>query len=283
MVHQVLKATSPSLLQVVSKRFAHNCSENWHYRAKMILACPDYKHFSPVPGAGKIIGGSRIMHNGLKIVSGSYYGPEADVLFSKTKGVHEPQEERIFEQVLKLIKPGSTMVELGSYWAFYSMWFAKEVVEPRLFMVEPVRSNLEFGKRNFVLNGFSGDFNLGYVGGSSSVSAEGTPVICVDDFIRDKEIEHIAILHCDIQGFELEMLKGAEKAIQLHQIDYFFISTHSEQLHSDCEEHLRHRGLRVISSINLSESYSVDGVLVCADAAAPLPPPIELSRRPPTA
>ena len=219
------------------------------------------------------------MHNGLKVLVGSFYGEETKVLFSKTKGVHEPQEERIFGSVLKLIKPGSVMVELGAYWGFYSMWFCKEVARARPFLIEPIASHLEFGRKNFSLNGFRGDFTQAYVGRASSLSQDGSQVICVDDFAREKGIEQIAILHSDIQGFESDMLRGAEKMIREGRIDYYFISTHSENLHADCEAYLRQRGMKVLASINLAESFSMDGILVCANPAAVQPEPIELSRR----
>ena len=37
------------------------------------------------------------------------------------------------------------MVELGSWWAYYSLWFQARVPEARLFLVEPDPRNLEVG------------------------------------------------------------------------------------------------------------------------------------------
>src|SRR5262249_43542134 len=160
------------------------------------------------PDGGKVLNGCQVMHNGLKVVVGSYYGKEATILFSRTKGVHEPQEERYFEEVLKLIQPKSVIVELGAYWAFYSMWFCKEVRGARAFLIEPIEANLECGKKNFAINGFHGDFTHAYVGASPGVANDGSRVVCVDEFAQQKQIQRIGILHSDIQGFELEMLKG---------------------------------------------------------------------------
>ena len=39
------------------------------------------------------------MHNGLKIHLGSYYGPEGATQLIINKGVHEPQEEYVFQEV----------------------------------------------------------------------------------------------------------------------------------------------------------------------------------------
>ncbi len=278
-VYHALEVVSPGLLYLISKR-ARTSSENWRYRAKMVRACPDYAHFSPVANAGTVVDGCQVMHNGLKVLVGSYYGEKASVLLAKTRGVHEPQEERVFEQILKLIKPGSVMIELGAYWSFYSMWFCMEVADAKPFLVEPIQANLEYGQKNFALNGFKGDFTRAYVGPASSTANDGTPVICVDNFVRDKGIQRIAILHCDIQGFELDMLRGADQVIRERRVDYYFISTHSERIHMECEAFLRQRGMKVITSISLAESFSVDGVLVCADPSALQLGPVNVSRRP---
>ena len=45
----------------------------------------------------------------------------------ENKGVHEPQEEKAFLEVLNYVEKGSTMIELGSYWGFYSLWFNKKI------------------------------------------------------------------------------------------------------------------------------------------------------------
>lgn len=50
------------------------------------------------------------------------------------------------------------MIELGSYWAYYSLIFAKLVAEAKLhavsIMVEPSPHKLHCGMRNFATNGF---------------------------------------------------------------------------------------------------------------------------------
>jgi hypothetical protein len=43
-------------------------------------------------------------------------------------GHHEPQEEKVFHEVLKQIRPGGVMIELGAYWGYYSLWFHKNIV-----------------------------------------------------------------------------------------------------------------------------------------------------------
>ena len=71
------------------------------------------------------------MHNGLRVLYGRYYGSWVNEIISQLKGVHEPQEERVFYEVLKHIPAGATMVEAGCYWGYYSMWFARQVQDAR--------------------------------------------------------------------------------------------------------------------------------------------------------
>jgi hypothetical protein len=46
------------------------------------------------------------------------------------------------------------MIELGSFWAFYSLWFHAVVPLATNYMIEPVLQNLNYGRTNFELNGF---------------------------------------------------------------------------------------------------------------------------------
>jgi len=278
-VWRVLHAISPALEHQVSKRVSKNCWDNWSYRTRQVMASPDNSYIPRVPEAGKIINGYQIMHNGLKVLSGSYYGKGPCGLFKKNRGVHEPQEERIFQEVLKQVSPGAVMIELGAFWAFYSMWFCQVVPKARAFLVEPLTENLRFGQKNFEANGMQGHFTQALVGKSSGTAPDGTKIICVDDFVAEHRLDEIAILHSDIQGFELDMLHGAERTIRAGKVSYYFISTHNEDLHQACEKWLRERALVILDSIPPSESFSVDGILTARASHAPAIPPISISRK----
>jgi hypothetical protein len=270
---------SPALEHHLKSRFSRSYWANWGERTRQVQACPDNAFISRVPNAGEISGDVQVMHNGLKILVGSYYGKEAAELLRKNKGVHEPQEERVFQEVLKHVPPNSAMIELGAYWAFYSMWFCQAVKGGRAYLVEPVAENLACGKRNFELNSFQGCFTQALVGAASNQAPDGSRTICVDDLVSQHQLTNVAILHSDIQGFELDMLKGAEKTITEGKVSFFFISTHSEELHRSCEEFLRHKGCATMVSITPAESFSMDGILVCRAADAPIVPAMSLSRK----
>ncbi len=226
-----------------------------------VLECPDSDLIPRVPDAGKIKNGALIMHNGVKILPSSYFGYPILRMLMNTRGVHEPQEERVFAEVLKRMPSGATMIELVHYWAFYSIWFANTVPNANNFLVEPILSNYYYGQKNFSLNNRKGHFTRAYVGQTSGV-VDGVKRICIDDFVAENNIKHIDILHCDIQGFEADMLRGAEKTINAGRVDYAFISTHSNDLHRECETFLRDHNYEIIASVDLDDVYGPDGVVV---------------------
>jgi hypothetical protein len=252
--------------------------ELWDQRLADALSCRDNAYLPRHPDAGVVRGGVMTMHNGVRIHAGSYYGWGSHRILEANKGCHEPQEERAFAQVLEHVKPGGTMIELGAYWSFYSLWFATEVVDAKNWMVEPEEGNMEKGKANFALNGKKGRFIRGYVGKEHCPDGP-IPQISVDGLMTEHGLMHVEILHCDIQGYEEEMLFGATNAFEKRLIDYVFISTHSNKLHVDCCEWLKMKGYLIHQEIDLDASFSHDGLIVAVSPDLPSLPYQELDRR----
>jgi len=244
-------------------------SREWEKRIKEVLDCPDTEKIETVENAGCINRGKQIMHNGLKINLGSYYGPEYSKLLYKTKGIHEPQEEFVFQEILKKIPDGAIMIELGSFWSFYSMWFNLKVANAVNIMIEPDSFNLGFGIRNFKLNKMKGEFLNAFVGDRSISNGIKLKQVCVDDLMQARNIEHLNILHSDIQGYENEMLDGAQVALSQNKIDYFFISTHSNDIHNQCISKLKEYDYHIICEVDKDHTYSEDGLIVASSPRIP--------------
>jgi hypothetical protein len=81
-------------------------------------------------------------------------------------------------------------------------------------------------------------------------------------------LDHVDILHSDIQGAEVRMLRGAELALHERRISWIFISTHGENIHQKCRQILRSQGYKIVAEHTPSESHSVDGLLVAASDPA---------------
>jgi len=164
----------------------------WRHRIDIDIACPDNAFIPRVPGAGELQDGLITMHNGIKVGGLSYYGSGIMNLLIENRGVHEPQEERAFSEVLP-----------------------------------------------YILN----------------------------------------ILHSDIQGFEVDMLKGAREMLSNRKVDLIFISTHSNEVHADCIELLEAQDYVILASADLDNTFSVDGLIVAKRAEIPEPRSLQISQR----
>jgi FkbM family methyltransferase len=227
------------------------------------------------------------MHNGIKINLGSYHGQWMTELIKRLRGCHEPQEEKIFYEVLNEMPEGGVMLELGSYWAYYSLWFHLAVDRAENHMIEPNPTNIEMGKKNFAINNMEGVFTNAFIGAQSKPEAPFTdwngttvslPMVCVDDYLEQHDIRYLHILHADVQGAELDMLYGCERTIARNGIGFIFISTHDDK-HNICLDFLRERNFRIIAEHTIEESYSADGLIVACSAAQPHPVAVRISKR----
>lgn len=240
-------------------------------RIATVLEAPDNEFIPRVEDAGKIYGDQQVMHNGIRVSlwNGGYYGSLISEMLKRNKGVHEPQEEKVFQELLRTLRPGSTMIELGSFWAFYSLWFQKEVPNARSYLIEPVPEYLALGMINFQLNGKEGHFTQAYVGEKSGTGDDGVPIICMDDFTLNNDIKFIDVLHSDIQGYEFDMLQGSKRLFDEKRIGYVCISTHCNQGHEKCYSFLKKRNFVIVASADPYASYGHDGVLVARHSEYP--------------
>jgi hypothetical protein len=255
-----------SKLRLRSSRAATNAvgqiDSDWERRIADAVECPDNDRIPRCADAGELSGSCITMHNGIRIRALSYYGAGILNLLIKNKGVHEPQEELAFQEVLTCLPPCAVMIELGAYWGFYSLWFASAVKNPTCYLIEPDPRNIESGKQNFKLNGKKGVFYKAAAGDLATTLLRTGRLITLDAFCKRQQLSRIDILHADIQGAELAMLKGASSLLSERKIDYIFISSHSNSLHYECLDYLTKYGYVVLCSADCDQTYSYDGLLV---------------------
>jgi hypothetical protein len=222
-------------------------------RFREVISDPLNLLIERVPMAGFIDGDQVYLHNGLRVPvagPGAYYGPFSQILIIN-RGVHEPLEEFVFQEVLKGLPAAPSMIELGAYWGHYSMWLKKERPESDVILVEPDPECMKAGQDNFARNGFKGEFIQAFVG---------TGKFEIDDFFRSRKIRKLDILHTDIQGYEVEMMQGARDVLTRRRVNYLFVSTHSQQIHAEISKRLADLGYRVeISSDFDVQTTSFDG------------------------
>lgn len=282
-LREILSATFPRTWERLSAwRRVRRERKSWKVRIAEVVACKDNALLPRVTGAGEIHDGYQIMHNGLKVLVDGYYGEDITRMLQLNRGSHEPQEEIVFDAIVRSLPAGAVMIEAGAYWGFYSMWFMQAIKNASVYLIEPEFANLEVGKKNFSVNHIRGDFTHAYVGSEPGVHADGTPIVSIASLFAEKNLSHVSLLHVDVQGFELALLEGARTQIQTCLVDYVFISTHSPVLHLQCLNFLEQRQWRVLVSIGLEETCSADGIIVaCGPHISPPPfnPPSKKGHR----
>ena len=248
----------------------------WLERIRKVKLSSDNIKIESVPNAGTLKEGKLVMHNGLVIDPLSYYGAPVMRMLMENRAIHEPQEEYVFQEVLKQMPDGATMLELGCYWAFYSMWFGSKIKNAKNFLIDN-HDGISRAKANFSMNKLEGTFMTGYIGKDNPSSP--IPVTNVDRICQEKGIQFLDILHSDIQGFELEMLETASEMISKRAIGYIFISTHSQELHYGCIDFLKAKGYLILCHADIEDSFSEDGLIVARDPSYQGPDSFTISSR----
>jgi len=268
-------------------------------RIHITCSCRDSDSIPKVPQAGLVgeseFGPFQLMHDGSRVLLGAYHGTWMSAIIQALQGHHEPQEERAFHQLLQHIQPGSTMIELGGFWAYYSLWFHRRIPEAVNYVIEPDPKHLDIGFKNFQLNGCNATF-LNFSCGETSNPQAGfqtetgeyldqCPCLCVDDLLEMYQINHIALLHADIQGAELSMLRGARNAIHAGKIRFLFLSTHHVSIsndpltHQSCLNFVHYHNGHLLAEFPPEQGFSGDGLIVASfDPMDRGIPPFEISR-----
>jgi len=251
-------------------------------RIAMAERCRDADAIPKVGNAGEVIvmpDGTRqqIMHNGLRVVADGYCGAWMTDLIRRCRGHHEPQEEKIFHEVLPHLSSTATMLELGGWWSFYSMWFMKNEPGRRAFIVEPDPKHMHVGLENVKLNGMAPVYINGFAGATPSdpmpfrTEDSGeilVPRLSVPQILVDQKLEQLDVLHCDAQGAEHDVLVSCAELFRQARIKLLILSTHhwsisgSPITHQLCLKSIVEFGGRVIAEHDVYESFSGDGLIV---------------------
>jgi FkbM family methyltransferase len=260
------------------------------FRVNMTIGCRDCDRIPKVANAGEVIeeNGQRlqVMHNGIRVLADAYLGPYTTEIVSGLNGHHEPQEELVFFQVLDALKPDATMLEIGGYWSYYSLWFLLQHQNKRqAFVIEPDPQHLNVGRINAKLNKREICFINACVGNQSQRvqkwkvddgSFVKIPKIAVPDFFRQQNLETLDILHCDAQGCEVGVIRSCKELLKAGKIKFCFFSTHSHVISSDplthqrCVALLEDYGGRILAEHDVHESFSGDGLVVAYFGRDPL-------------
>ena len=191
------------------------------------------------------------------------------------------QIEKFLEILNKIKTKNPSMIELGSNDCFYSILFNKffEKSEDLLNVCVEVSSKLiNLGKINTESNNCKNfKFKHSKIGTLDQqyfdMISESDPnlwgdlsidVTSIKDLINEFQLKEISILHMDIQGSEIFVLKELED-LDIN-IKYMFISTHPESAfgstHEKCINSLKNLNFKILFSDESNGGYG-DGLIIC--------------------
>jgi FkbM family methyltransferase len=222
----------------------------------------------------------QVMHNGVLIEKDSYCGPWMTEIIRCLRGFHEPQEELVFANIVDRLlssEDSPSMIELGCWWSFYSLWFRKALPASRVVAVEPDLEYLNVAKRHFALNHESADFvhggiaagdapTLGFLAQSDG-RVHDVPQYNLAQLLEMHGLERASLVLADIQGAETALIEGARDVLADGRIRFMVVSTHHHSISGDPLTHqrtlsgLQELGAHVIAEHSVGESYSGDGMV----------------------
>jgi FkbM family methyltransferase len=199
------------------------------------------------------------------------------------RNVHEAEEEDIFVEMIKSIPSNGFFLNIGAAIGYYPILAMILAPSINIYAVEPLERHRKYFSDNIELNGFnltnftiyeegiSADgenskfLDSGY--GSSIISddkkfknALTIKTITLDNLIK-KIGGVINFLQMDVQGFEVNVLSGAQETLKQHNVKSFLIGTHTKDLHQECIFILKKHGYFI--HVNRFETIDQpDGILL---------------------
>jgi FkbM family methyltransferase len=223
------------------------------------------------------------------------------------RNVHEAEEEEIFLNLIRRVPPDGCFVDVGAAIGYYLILARRLSPGLTIHGVEPLARHRRFLAENAALNGFSpNEFTIHPEGLTSSEGSQSfvdrgyssrigrmseprrslstrwkklleklglrrskqlkIPTITLDSLVR-RIGRPVDVLQMDVQGLELEVLKGAPQTLKDGAVETFLIGTHGRAhgltLHEDCRELLRTNGYHI--EVDMPDpKEQPDGILVAS-------------------
>ncbi|WIY02977.1 FkbM family methyltransferase [Amycolatopsis mongoliensis] len=257
--------------------------------ARRMLAtagCPDADRIPKVGHAGEIRdhegGRVQVMHNGLLVEEGGYYGAWMTETIRALCGHHEPQEELVYHRIVeRLATEGGepVMIEFGSFWTYYGLWFCHAIPTGRVVALEPDPAYLDVGRRNAGLNGYTHRVRFVQAaigdepGESMDFEAESDgrtyplPQHDLASLMSEADVARVDLVLADVQGAETILLERARGDFEAGRVRFLVVSTHHHSISGDPLTHqnalrlLLDAGAHVVAEHTVGESVSGDGLI----------------------
>ncbi|ADJ43224.1 hypothetical protein AMES_1401 [Amycolatopsis mediterranei S699] len=250
------------------------------------VACIDADGIPKVADAGACRdhegGRVQVMHNGLLVEEGGYYGAWMSEIIRALRGHHEPQEEIVFHRILeRLAADGGApaMIEFGSFWTYYGLWFCHTIPTGRVVGLEPDPAWIDVGRRNAALNDCEDRirFVRGALGDApgeplafeaeSDGQVHHVPQYDLASLLAETGLDRADLVLADVQGAETVLLARARGDLEAGRVRFLVVSTHHYTISGDPLTHqnalrlLLDAGAHVIAEHTVGESVSGDGLI----------------------
>ena len=172
---------------------------------------------------------------------------------------YETIREQMYETHSEFIpKKGDVVYDIGANYGNYSLIW-NQLYQAKVIAFEPLEENYLKARRNFAINPGANiilyNVAVGDKNGTFETSIDGNMVsvqgsirrsmkmIRLDDFVFSEEVQLpiIDLMKIDIEGYELEALKGMAKLLKLTK-PKIIIETHSSDLMTSCFRTLEQLG-----------------------------------------
>ena len=143
----------------------------------------------------------------------------------------------LLQNIIDVISPEDIVIDVGVNIGYYSLNFAKKACKGFVYGFEPNPKVYDFAKNNCSLNSFQniklnniglghckGLFEMAQINdnlGMNRIVASGTKnnnflieVEKLDDYVSRHSVARVDVIKIDVEGFEMNVLLGAEQAIR---------------------------------------------------------------------
>lgn len=148
------------------------------------------------------------------------------------------------KETIKLLKPGMIVIDIGSNLGYYALLEAKMVGNGFVYAIEPVKENIDTLQKSIKLNGYKNikvyqcaigsenkidemilthksncgslvkkTRNIKFVKGKRNVK-----IITLNNFCERLDIRKIDFIRMDVEGYEIEVIRGMGKVVKLMPI-----------------------------------------------------------------
>lgn len=181
-------------------------------------------------------------------------------------------ELEMLEDIRKRVKPGMIFFDIGANIGNHSLFFALICNAKKVFAFEPnplaffiLRKNIEINNvktivpinialgdsKGFVEKVFEDPTNLGSTTFRKSDKGE-FPMITLDEFVRAYNITSIDILKIDVEGMELEVLKGATHSLKRFKPLLYVELNQVKSNVNDIKKFLQEHGFILLKIFNIT-------------------------------